>query len=82
MKKWFISFVESILIILVTLVIGLFLSKEYIYNNESLIKNNDPVMYKFLNRVKVINKFRFIAYWIIGPAILLLILSIIINLIF
>ncbi|OOV39565.1 hypothetical protein BS756_00850 [Staphylococcus sp. MB371] len=82
MKKWFISFVESILIMLVTLVIGLFLSKEYIYNNESLIKNNDPVMYKFLNRVKVINKFRFIVYWIIGPAILVLILSIIINLIF
>lgn len=82
MKKWFISFVESILIIFVTLVIGLFLSKEYIYNNESLIKNNDSVMYKFLNRVKVINKFRFIVYWIIGPAILVLILSIIINLIF
>ncbi|WP_305752664.1 hypothetical protein [Mammaliicoccus sciuri] len=82
MKKWFISFVESILIMLVTLVIGLFLSKEYIYNNESLIKNNDPVMYKFLNRVKVINKFRFIVYWIIGPATLVLILSIIINLIF
>ncbi|RIN92415.1 hypothetical protein [Mammaliicoccus sciuri] len=75
-------FLESVLILIATLVFGLFLSKSYIYNNEVLIKSTDPLMSKFLKRIKLINKFRFIAYLIIGPFILLMILSIVTSLLF
>ncbi len=75
-------FFEKSLIFIFTLFVGLFITKSYIANNEYIVDKNDVVMNRFMKRIKIINKFRFILYIIIGPIILIYLLAFFANFIF
>lgn len=69
---------QSLIVIkILGLLFGLFLSKKFVNTFISDTKDNDETMHLFYNYAKITNQLRFILFWIIGPFIFVLIIYLI-----